>query len=171
MYLSTKFYDHSLGFSAAFRQWRAESHCRLLHGYSLAFKFIFAARDLDVRNWVVDFGGLKDVKQILEDNFDHTVVVAEDDPEMDWFREGERRGILRLVVLPSVGCEKYAEMIHCVVEQWLVDAGYKDRCVLVSTEVREHGANSAIFTRGAWRMDLGAEAPSWAQQSRKREAG
>lgn len=157
MYLSTKTYGHELGFSAAFRQWRAESHCRLVHGYSLAFKFVFAATDLDVRNWVVDFGGLKDVKRILEDNFDHTVVVAEDDPELEWFREGERRGILRLVVLPSVGCEKYAEFIHEVVEQWLKDAGYGERCRLVSTEVKEHGANSAIFTRGAWRVNMGVD--------------
>ena len=29
----------------------------------------------------MDFGGLKELKQFLEDSFDHTIVVAEDDPK------------------------------------------------------------------------------------------
>ena len=33
------------------------SHCRLIHGYALAFKFVFATRELDERNWCFDFGG------------------------------------------------------------------------------------------------------------------
>jgi len=80
MYLSTKTFGHELGLSAAFRQWKADSHCRFLHGYALAVKFTFAAEELDVRNWVVDFGGLKGLKQILEDTFDHKTLVASDDP-------------------------------------------------------------------------------------------
>ena len=26
---------------SAFRQWRADSHCRFMHGYSLEFEFVF----------------------------------------------------------------------------------------------------------------------------------
>src|SRR6185503_8588150 len=126
MYRSTKHYPPSSGFSCAFRQWRADSHCRLLHGYAFGFKFVFEAEELDVRNWVVDFGGLKPLKQILADTFDHTTVVAEDDPEIEWFREAEQRGILRLVVLPAGGCEKFAEYVYEVAEQWLKDGGYGD---------------------------------------------
>ena len=74
LHRSTKTYGHDLGFSVAFRQWRAQSHCRLLHGYSLAFRFEFAAEELDPRNWVVDFGGLKGLKAMLEQNFDHKTV-------------------------------------------------------------------------------------------------
>lgn len=144
-YQSTKTFGHELGLSCAFRQWRAESHCRLVHGYALAFKFTFETNDLDVRNWVVDFGGLKDLKGILQDNFDHKVLVAEDDPHLDWFKEGEKRGILELVVLPNAGCEKFAEYVYQVAEQWLFDAGFSPRCKLVSVEVSEHGANSAIY--------------------------
>lgn len=147
MHQSTKKFGHELGFSCAFRQWRAESHCRLIHGYALAFKFVFEAEELDVRNWVVDFGGLKSLKDMLEDNFDHTTIVAEDDPEIEWFREADRRGICRLVVLPSGGCEKFAEYVYEVAEQWLRDAGFAPRCRLVSVEVSEHGANSALYMR------------------------
>lgn len=144
---STKRYGHEVGFSCAFRQWRAESHCRLIHGYALAFKFVFEAEELDVRNWVVDFGGLKSLKQILEDSFDHTTIVAADDPQLDWFKEGQDRGILRLVVLPAGGCERFAQYVYEVAEQWLIDAGFAPRCSLVSVEVSEHGANSAIYTK------------------------
>ena len=77
---STKTYGHEIGLSACFRQWRAESHCRLLHGYALAVKFVFESEELDVRNWVVDFGSLKTLKGWLEDTFDHTLLVANDDP-------------------------------------------------------------------------------------------
>lgn len=148
MYMSTKTYGHELGLSAAFRQWRAESHCRKLHGYALSIKFLFEAKELDSRNWVVDFGGLKDLKAILEGTFDHKTVVAEDDPQLDWFRAGHAAGTLDLVVLPAVGCEKFAEYIYDVTEQWLTDAGFSPRCRLVGVEVREHGANSAIYEKG-----------------------
>ena len=86
MYKSTKTFGHEIGLSACFRQWRADSHCRFLHGYALAIKFVFAANELDVRNWVVDFGSLKSLKSQLEDTFDHKLLVAENDfpRKMDW---------------------------------------------------------------------------------------
>ena len=78
-YISTKTYTH-LG-PVAYRQWRADSHCNLIHGYALSFHFEFETNDLDARNWVVDFGGLKPLKGNLEDWFDHTLLVAQDDPD------------------------------------------------------------------------------------------
>lgn len=146
MYCSTKTYGHEMGFSCAFRQHKADSHCRLIHGYAMSFKFTFAAEVLDCRNWVVDFGSLKGLKGILEDNFDHKTIIAEDDPELDYFKDGEARGVLDLVVLPCTGCEKFAEYVFSVTEQWLIDSGYSPRCTLLSVEVCEHGANSAIYT-------------------------
>ena len=144
---SSKTYGHEVGLSCAFRQWRAHSHCRLIHGYALSFKFVFETQELDQCNWAVDFGGMKSLKKILEDTFDHKTVVAFDDPELEWFKEAERRGILQLVVLPSAGCEKFAEYVYEVAEQWLIDAGFAPRCRLVSVEVKEHGANGALFKR------------------------
>lgn len=145
---STKTYGHEIGLSCAFRQWRAESHCRLLHGYALSVKFEFEAEELDARNWVVDFGGLKSLKTILEDTFDHKLLVADDDPMKYSLLELDALGLADVIVLPSVGCEKFAEYIFEVAEQWLSDAGFAPRCSLVSVEVCEHGANSAIYTRG-----------------------
>lgn len=146
-FVSTKTYGHDLGLSAAFRQWRADSHCKYIHGYALAFRFEFEAEELDVRNWVVDFGGLKGLKKMLEDTFDHKLVVAKDDPELEWFREAQRRGIADIVEVEAGGCERFAELVFECTDQWLKDAGFAPRCKLLSVEVKEHGANSAIYRR------------------------
>lgn len=142
---STKTYTHAIGLSSAFRQWRAESHCRFLHGYSLEVRLEFAAIKLDRRNWVVDFGSLKTLKGWLEDAFDHKTLVAEDDPELPLFRRMNEAGLIQMVIVPATGCEAFAKMIFEAAEVWLMDNGYKDRVALVSVEVAEHGANSAIY--------------------------
>lgn len=143
-YKSTKTYTPECGFACSFRQWRAESHCRFLHGYALGFRFTFACHELDERGWVVDFGGLKNLKGWLEDTFDHTCLVAEDDPLMDDLSVLANHGLMQLRVLPKVGCEAFAELVFEYTEQWLKDAGFGPRCYLESVEVFEHGGNSAI---------------------------
>lgn len=148
-YISTKTYGHEIGLSACFRQWKAESHCRFLHGYALAVRFEFAADELDVRNWVVDFGSLKSLKGWLQETFDHTLIVAEDDPKISILKELGIAGLAQVLVVPATGCEAFAKMIFEATEVWLIDNGYAPRAWLASVEVREHGANSAIYSRGA----------------------
>lgn len=144
---STKTFGHEQGLSACFRQWRAQSHCNLLHGYALAVKITFEAESLDVRNWVVDFGSLKTLKQWLCDTFDHTLLVAEDDPWKDELCALQGLGLARAVVVPATGCEQFAKLIFDCTEVWLKDNGYAPRCWVYSVEVSEHGANSAIYER------------------------
>lgn len=144
-YISTKTYGHEIGLSCAFRQWRADSHCKYLHGYALSIKLMFAAHELDSRNWVVDFGSLKGFRQLLENTFDHKTLVARDDPEIETFRTLYDLDIIQMVEVEATGCEAFAEMIYRAAEVWLKDAGYSPRVEMVSVEVREHGANSAIY--------------------------
>ena len=144
MYQSTKTFGHDLGLSCAFRQWRAESHCNLIHGYTLSFSFIFEAEILDNKNWVVDFGGLKLLKEILKLNFDHKLVIAKDDPLISHFRE--LNGVAwELTEMESVGCESFAKHAFAIAEEFLYDNNYAPRVSLVSCECSEHGANSAIY--------------------------
>lgn len=145
MFLSTKTYGHNIGLSCCFRQWKAHSHCNQLHGYSLAVKFTFGCIELDHTNWCVDFGSLKSLKQMLQDTFDHTLLVAEDDPKLEVFKQLDYlHGIAKVVEVPACGCEKFAEMIFECAEIWLKDNGYAPRVKLIAVEVKEHGANSAI---------------------------
>ena len=109
-YYSTKTYGHEEGLSCMFRQPLAtHSHCSLLHGYALSFSFKFGCNHLDDKNWVVDFGDLKDLKAWLKDSFDHKHAVAKDDPELQEFLLIEQKGLSEVRVMNGVGCEKFAE--------------------------------------------------------------
>lgn len=145
MYQSTKTYGHNVGISCAFRQWRAQSHCNKLHGYALSFKFIFQSQSLDNRNWVVDFGGLKVLKERLLSHFDHKTIVAEDDPFLDHFIQIDKLDIIDINILPSVGCEAFAKHAYDLAVNWLKENGLQERVTLASCEVSEHGANSALY--------------------------
>ena len=149
-YFSTKTYGHNIGLSAVFRQPNADhSHCHLLHGYSLAFKFTFGCSELDNKNWAVDFGGLKPLKQWLEDSFDHKVVLDENDPHLDDFKLLEEKGLAQLNIVDGVGAEKFAEHAWRFADR-LIREATNDRCWCESAECAEHGANSAIYTPFTW---------------------
>lgn len=145
-FFSVKKYGHERGLSAAFRQWRAESHCRFLHGYSLEFEFKFGAIRLDEKNWVVDFGGLKELEAWLRETFDHKTLVALDDPMMETFQRLDADSIIDLVVVDGTGAEMFANMALEFSSE-LIEKQYGARCWVESVTVREHGANSAIAER------------------------
>lgn len=145
-YQVTKHYGHNLGLSAAFRQWRASSHCQRIHGYALAITLVFESDDLNEQNWVIDFGSLKPIKKYLEDTFDHKTLVAESDPMIETFHELNNAGIIDMVVVPEVGCEKFAELVFRFVDNWLYESDMKPRVWLAKVTVSEHGANSASVT-------------------------
>lgn len=145
-YQSSKTYTHSTGLSCCFRQWRADSHCRVLHGYALKVEVVFQGT-LDERNWVRDFGSLKPLKKYLEDTFDHKTVIAFDDPRMEEFQRMGSLGLIDLVTVPAVGCEKFAEQIFRWCENYL-EVLTNDREVNIqSVQVWEHEGNSAKVIR------------------------
>ena len=143
-YYSTKTYGHEEGLSCTFRQAGAVSHCNLLHGYALSFSFKFGCQQLDDKNWVIDFGGLKQLKEWLKDNFDHKLVVAKDDPQIQRILKLQDEGLAEVVVVNGVGCEKFAEQAFHFAND-LAKELTGGRCYCVACEVREHGANSAIY--------------------------
>lgn len=142
---STKTFGHELGLSCCFRQWRAQSHCRFLHGYALKIRLEFEAKELDDTNWVVDFGSLSSFKELLKDTFDHKLVIAEDDPLKDELASLSGLGLADSIILPAVGCERFAEYVFKLAEKWLLDIGLFWRVHIALVEVSEHGANSAIY--------------------------
>ena len=141
-FFSLKKYGHERGLSAAFRQWRADSHCKYLHGYSLEFEFEFGAENLDENNWVVDFGGLKDLESWLRQNFDHKTLVASDDPQFSEFELLNNNGIIDMVVVQSTGAEMFAKMAMEYSNK-MIQEKYGERCWVESVTVREHESNSA----------------------------
>lgn len=161
-FYSTKKFGNDRGLSCCFRQWRSKhSHCSLLHGYSIGVKLVFECDTLDERNWVMDFGGLKDFKKWAEYMFDHTVIVAEDDPHLDKFKAlaevgsivpGNNSALMDLRIVPYVGCERFAEMVFVKMEEILREqisngTALNSTVRVFSAEVFEHDGNSAIFQR------------------------
>jgi 6-pyruvoyltetrahydropterin/6-carboxytetrahydropterin synthase len=144
MFQSTKVLE--LG-SCAFRQPHAShSHCKFLHGYKLSAKFWFEAKELDTNNWVVDFGGLKDFKKILRDQFDHTTCIAADDPAVPIFQQLVEVDACNLKIMPDgTGVEKIAEWCYKAANKF-IPGRTNNRCRCVKVEVFEHEDNSAIYT-------------------------
>ena len=150
-FISTKLFD---GYSTCFRQWKAEgTHCKFLHGYAVSFRVWFEG-DLDERNWVFDFGGMKRAKSTIagkspKDFFawllDHTTVVAEDDPYLENFKIMDSDGIIKLRILPAVGCERFAEYLHKTINNFLEEET-EGRVKAIKVEVYEHERNSASYS-------------------------
>ncbi len=145
-HLSTKTYGAERGLSCAYRQWAAESHCNLLHGYSLGFRFTFAAEQLDHRGWVIDFGkgGFGQIREWLHQTFDHTLLIAEDDPAKDEFLRLRDLGLAETRIVPGTSCERVAEFVFQQVDA-MIARETQGRCWVASVECFEHGANSAIY--------------------------
>lgn len=144
-YISTKTYKQ-LG-PVAYRQWKADSHCNLIHGYALSFHFEFESETLDARNWVMDFGGLRPLKDILEEFFDHTLLVAEDDPYRKELEHLGQLGIAQIRVVSATGCEAIAEYLYEYINTiFLPDYGEDHRIWCTKVEVRETDSNMAMVT-------------------------
>ncbi|MAD24787.1 MAG: hypothetical protein CMO44_11525 [Verrucomicrobiales bacterium] len=147
---STKVFD---GFSTCFRQWKATTtHCKYLHGYGVSFKLWFEG-ELDNRNWVWDFGGMKravnkidgmNPKQWFDYMFDHTVVVSTDDPALETFRQMDNDGFIQLREVDYVGAERFAQFIYDKVNPF-IEEETNGRVSIAKVEFREHGKNSAIY--------------------------
>ena len=155
MYVSTKRYGPESGFSICYRQYKADSHCHLLHGYALGFDFEFQSPQLDVRNWVCDFGGFKTLKSFLEDYFDHTLLVAHDDPQRTEQEALQDMGLAKVRVVHKTGCEGLAEFLFWYInEVWLRENGYGPETQVFCRKVRvyETPNNSAWYeaTPDSW---------------------
>ena len=147
---SSKVFD---GFSTVFRQWKAETtHCRFVHGYGISFKVYFEG-DLDERNWVWDFGGMKRAKTQIDGKspkewmdymFDHTLVIAEDDPYIKAFQQMDTAGVAQVRVIPATGAEKFAEYIYNKLNEF-VDTETEGRVKVTKVKFMEHGKNAACY--------------------------
>ena len=150
MFRSTKKFD---GFSTVFRQWKANTtHCQYLHGYDVEFEITFEG-ELDDRNWVWDFGGMKRAENTIDGMmpkawmdymFDHTFVVAEDDPFKESFMKMDEAGVAQVRVVPAVGAERFAEFVFNKVNDF-VQLETAGRVKVIQVKFMENHKNSATY--------------------------
>ena len=147
---SSKVFD---GFSTVFRQHNAKTtHCSFLHGYGISFKVYFEG-ELDDRNWVWDFGGMKRAKTLIDGKspkawmdymFDHTMIIAEDDPELLAFQQMDKVGVAQVRVIPATGAEKFSEYIYNKLNEF-VKTETNNRVRVTKVKFMEHGKNAAYY--------------------------
>jgi len=144
-YRSTKTYRQIA--PCAYRQWRADSHCNQIHGYAFSFHFEFETDDLDARNWAFDYGGLRPLKDKLEDWFDHTLLVAQDDPMRDELLRLGQLGLAKITEVEKTGCEGLADFLYEYINTIFLPSCGKteaDRLWCCRVEVRETDSNMAM---------------------------
>ena len=144
-YMSTKEYKDA--FPAAYRQWRDDGKCSIVHGYALTVRFFFESDELDVRNWVQDYGGLRPLKEQLEDWFDHRLLVAIDDPYKDLLVALHDAGIAKITEVEKTGCEGIADFLYEYVNTIFLPSYGKaeaERIWCCRVEVRETQSNMAM---------------------------
>lgn len=140
-YVSRKRWDD---LSCVHRNWRGAERMQVLHGYARSVEIEFIASYLDHSGVVIDFSSLSSVKNILENQFDHTLLVAEDDPLRESFTSLADQGAADIRLMQSVTLEGSAawvvEHVSTVVRK-LTDG----RVSISRVEIREGPKNAVIM--------------------------
>jgi 6-pyruvoyltetrahydropterin/6-carboxytetrahydropterin synthase len=76
--------------------------------------------------------------------FDHTTIIAEDDPGLNGFKTMDQLGIIQLRVIPAVGAEQFAKYIFEKLNTF-VQEETSGRVKVVRVEFMEHNKNTAIY--------------------------
>ena len=131
------------------RQWRDEGHCSYIHGYGRHVRLTFEASTLDKCGWVMDFGDLKDVKNWIEDEWDHRVLIAVDDPLIPQLKELEEVGGINLNILPEgyyPGIEESCRYLYDKLSP-MIQRKTNNRVVITRVEIWETEKNQAEYVR------------------------
>ena len=141
--------------STCHRNWKAASNpnrnskkCAYIHGYSRWVEFTFQG-ELDCHQWVQDFGDCRFIKEFLEKEWDHRVLVAGNDPELETLGKLHEQGLIDLNVIPfengwGPGIEGSAKYVFDHIQPILTEKT-NGRVRIAKIEIWEHDHNSASF--------------------------
>jgi len=103
---------------AAHRQPNHDGHCRLIHGHNWRFDITFGCDELDENGFVIDVGKLGQVKEFMVAHFDHTLLLNESDPHLNFLKDTLSSSITKgnfpfanIVVVPNCGMEGLAKFV------------------------------------------------------------
>jgi hypothetical protein len=75
---------------------------------------------------------------------DHTTIIAEDDPQVEFFKVMHSKGLIQLRIIPATGAERFAEYFYNKLNDF-VQAETEGRVKVVQVEFREHEKNTAFY--------------------------
>ena len=77
--------------------------------------------------------------------FDHTYLIASDDPFLSTALQMYDDGVAQVRIVPATGAEQFAKFIYDKVSKFIT-IETDNRVRVVSVEFKEHSKNSAIYT-------------------------
>ena len=135
----TKTYDN---LKAAHRQWRHKGHCRFVHGENWTFHITFACNKLDELGFVVDFGKLRGLKERLDKQFDHVLLIDIDDPERKFFEDMHEKGLTDIRFVDSASAEGLCKLVFGMADEFIQAAtdGTVWVCKVIAEEDKKNTA-------------------------------
>jgi 6-pyruvoyltetrahydropterin/6-carboxytetrahydropterin synthase len=86
----------------------------------------------------------KQPKVWMDYMFDHTMIIAEDDPELRAFQQMDTAGVAQVRVIPATGAEKFSEYIYNKLNEF-VKTETDNRVKVIKVKFMEHGKNAAYY--------------------------
>ena len=133
--------------SVAHRQWKSESHCKYIHGYGRIIDITFHCKKRDEKGWVMDFGNLKEIKDWMFNIWDHSLLVAHDDPHRADLWKLDQEGVLKLFIMPEAygpGIEDSCKYIYDKVTA-MIKVETDGRVGIKKVRIYEHEFNWAEY--------------------------
>ena len=105
--------------------------------------------ELDHRQWVMDFGYLREIKQWLEEQWDHRTLIASDDPNLEDIKQLHQLGVININIMDvekgyGPGIEASCKFVYDYVNDWAMKQS-RNRVKVSKVEIWEHENNSAIY--------------------------
>ena len=85
--------------SVAHRNWKHKGHCRFIHGYAREVEVIIRAKTLDKYGHVYDFGYFKEFRLWLKHQWDHSTLIASDDPYLKDLKKLDENEVIKLQIM------------------------------------------------------------------------
>ena len=96
------------------------------------------------RQWKAEETHCRSPKEWMDYMFDHTLIVAEDDPHLNAFKEMGTAGVAQVRIIEATGAEKFAEFVFNKINEF-VKTETKNRVRVTKVKFMEHGKNAAYY--------------------------
>lgn len=132
----------------AHRQHNHDGHCAWIHGHNWGIEIEFEAKKLDRNGFVIDFGRLKFLKEWMDNNLDHCLLVNADDPLRAYIEDKlADRELAKIRIVPDGSAEGLAQYFHRVFNGMVLEESL-GRVWVKRVTVYEDEKNSATFQPG-----------------------
>jgi 6-pyruvoyltetrahydropterin/6-carboxytetrahydropterin synthase len=134
-------------YAFAHRQSRHTGHCQLIHGHSWVFEVTYTAKEIDANGFVLDFGGesIRDFRKDLENVFDHTLVLSEDDACLEILDVLSRTKLANIITVPDCSAEGLAKYLLRVANLHIAHDDFMRGVEAIRVTVWEGEKNSATY--------------------------